>query len=158
MLFNIFWEDYPSLSIILAHMCSPTPMHYCTSQPHPYALLHKPAPPLCTFARASPTPMHYCASQPHPYALLCKPAPPLCTIAQASPTPNCCTSQPHPYALLHKPAPPLYAVFRNPAPPLCTTAQSSPTPMLYCTSQLAPMQIIELEGAKVAAGGELGAK
>ena len=116
-------------------------------QPHPYALLHKPAPPLCTIAQASPTPMHYCTSQPHPYALLHKPAPPLCTIAQASPTPmhyctsqphpymhyctHYCTSQPHPYALLHKPA-----------PPLCTIA-----------SQLAPMQIIELEGAKVAAGG-----
>ena len=84
---------FRSLSIILAHMCSPTPMHYCTSQPHPYPLLHKPAPPLCTIAQASPTPVHYCTSQPHPYALLHKPAPPLCTIAQASPTPvHYCTS------------------------------------------------------------------
>ena len=72
-------------------------------QPHPYALLHKPAPPLCTIAQASPT---------------------LCTIAQASPTPvHYYTSQPHPYALLHKPAPPLH----KPAPPLCTVAQASLT-------------------------------
>ena len=104
-----FCVDHPYFQEPLGHMCSPTPMHYCTSQPHPYALLHKPAPPLCTIAQANPTPMHYCTSQPHHYALLHKPAPPLCTIAQASPTPICtiaqasphyCTSQPHPYALL----------------------------------------------------------
>ena len=120
--FSIFFVKiiriFRSLSIILAHMC--------------YALLHKPAPPLCTIAQASPTPMHYYTSQPHPYALLHKPAPPLCTIARDSPTPmHYHTSQPHPYALQHKPAPPLCTT----AQASCTIAQASPTPMHYCTSQ-----------------------
>ena len=101
------------------HYCTsqPHPMHYCTSQPHPYALLHKPAPPLCTITQARPTPMHYCTSQPHPYALLHKPAPP--------------------YALLHKPAPP-YALLHKPAPPLCTIAQARPIPRHCCTNQPHP--------------------
>ena len=126
-------------------------MHYCTSQPHCYALLQA-SPPLCTIAQASPTPMHYCTSQPHPYALLHKPAPPLCTIAQASPTlytiaqasptpMHYCTSQPHPYALLHKPAPPLRTIAQaSPTPTQAspTPTQASPTPMHCCTSQPHP--------------------
>ena len=86
-----------SLPLCTIAQASPTPMDYCTSQPHPCALLHKPAPPLCTIAQASPTPIHYCTSQPHPYGLLHKPATPLCTIAQASPTPMhyCKPASPH---------------------------------------------------------------
>ena len=118
----------------------PHPMHYCTSQPHPYALLHT----LCTITQASPTPMHYCTSptlctiaQASPTPMHYCTSPTLCTIAQASPT-LCTIAQASPTLCTIAQASPTLCTIAQASPTLCTIAQARPIPRHCCTSQPHP--------------------